>query len=281
MVTVVHGRHEHFAHHVRSVARFAPGLPHVVVAMDDPEIAGLSDRVGDASSRRVVELSRQDGRLPLAAARNQGARHALALGATHLWFLDVDCTLSPVTPFAYQEASRLVPEAVWSGSATYLRPGQPPPTDGEQCRARRSPHPAQPTVPPGSVVRDVDHDLLWSLNVAMSAPVWETLGGFCEAYAGYGGEDTDFAWKAAALGVELVWVGGAEVFHQWHPVSDPPVEHLDDILRNAATAHARWGRWPMRGWLDRFVELGLVHHDGSRYVRSSARDLRPSDGGPD
>lgn len=46
------------------------------------------------------------------------------------------------------------------------------------------------------------------------------LGGFRESYRGYGGEDT---------------------FHPYHRVSDPPVEHLDDILRNAEVFHETWG----------------------------------------
>jgi hypothetical protein len=37
------------------------------------------------------------------------------------------------------------------------------------------------------------------------------------------------------------WIGGAHAFHQFHPVSDPPVQHLYDIVRNAEIFHQRWG----------------------------------------
>jgi N-acetylglucosaminyl-diphospho-decaprenol L-rhamnosyltransferase len=63
-------------------------------------------------------------------------------------------------------------------------------------------------------------------------------------------------------------VRDAAAFHQHHAVSSPPVEHVDDILRNAALFHDRWGDWPMTGWLAAFEELGLVGRapDGS-YTR--------------
>lgn len=49
-------------------------------------------------------------------------------------------------------------------------------------------------------------------------------------------------------------------------MSDPPVEHLDDILRNGALFRRRWGRWPMTGWLEAFASAGLVSHDPSTDV---------------
>jgi hypothetical protein len=41
-------------------------------------------------------------------------------------------------------------------------------------------------------------------------------------------------------------------------VSDPPVEHLADIVRNANRFRERWGWFPMRGWLDAFAARGLA-----------------------
>ena len=78
----------------------------------------------------------------------------------------------------------------------------------------------------------------------------------------YGGEDTDFAQLVAAAGLDLGWVGAARAFHQWHPVSRPPIEHVDDIVRNAAIYRARWGVTPMLGWLEAFEERGLARHTG-------------------
>lgn len=65
-------------------------------------------------------------------------------------------------------------------------------------------------------------------------------------------------------------VGGAHAYHQWHPAGSPPWRHLDDILRNGALFAERWGEWPMRGWIDSFIEGGAVepHGDGYRRVAS-------------
>ena len=52
--------------------------------------------------------------------------------------------------------------------------------------------------------------------------------------------------------------GDALAFHQHHPVSSPPVEHVDDIVENARRFHEKWGVWPMEGWLDRFAADGLI-----------------------
>ena len=84
------------------------------------------------------------------------------------------------------------------------------------------------------------------------------VGGFCELYQGYGGEDTDFAMLARQAGLGLTWVGGAAAYHQWHPAGSPPVEHLTDIVRNAALFAERWGWWPMGGWFTEFEALGLA-----------------------
>ena len=114
-----------------------------------------------------------------------------------------------------------------------------------------------------------DHTLFWTLSFAITACTWRRVGGFCEDYVGYGGEDTDYGQLARRAGVELCWVGGAWTYHQHHPVESPPVRHIDDILRNAAIFHRRWGWWPMEGWLTAFAERGLVSFEGGRWKRAA------------
>ena len=63
------------------------------------------------------------------------------------------------------------------------------------------------------------------------------------------------------VGLDLGWVGSARAFHQWHPVSRPPVEHVVDIVRNAEVFRRRWGTTPMLGWLRDFEERGLAAPD--------------------
>jgi GT2 family glycosyltransferase len=112
------------------------------------------------------------------------------------------------------------------------------------------------------VVVSTDYELFWSLSFAVTAAVWQRIGGFCTDYTGYGAEDTDFAQKAAAASITMRWVGGAHAYHQFHATSDPPTQHLRDIVMNAIVFHRRWGWWPMRGWLDAFEALGLISRDG-------------------
>ncbi|WP_409241961.1 glycosyltransferase family 2 protein, partial [Caballeronia sp. INML3] len=38
--------------------------------------------------------------------------------------------------------------------------------------------------------------MFWSLNFACHLNTFEQIGGFDDAYTGYGGEDTDFAFRA-------------------------------------------------------------------------------------
>ena len=193
--------------------------------MHAPEAHSYRALCGGAAE--VVTLPDRGSDLPLARARNAGAQRALARGAERLVFLDVDCIPSRTLLERYVEVA--VDDAVSCGTVGYLPPD--PPEDSPRPRSRtrpgRSPRDDE-------VIRGGDHRLFWSLSFAITATAWRRVGGFSESYSGYGGEDTDFGQRARAAGLDLHWVGGADAYHQHHPVSDPPVEHLDDILRNGA-----------------------------------------------
>jgi N-acetylglucosaminyl-diphospho-decaprenol L-rhamnosyltransferase len=264
VITVVHGRHAHLDLQRRAVVR-SGRLPddYVVVAVDDSiELDGGEGAVDTRAPARVVRLPAQSLGLPVAAARNLGAQTALAAGADVLVFLDVDCVPAPDLIAAYEAAAASLELSgdILCGPVSYLPPAPATGYDLDTIAGLADPHPARPAPEPGAVVRGGDHDLFWSLSFAVTASTWRRIGGFDEAYVGYGGEDTDFAATAAARGIELAWVGAARAFHQHHPVESPPVSHLDDILRNAALFHSRWGRWPMGGWLSAFEQSGLIAH---------------------
>ncbi|QIG42094.1 glycosyltransferase family 2 protein [Nocardioides anomalus] len=267
VVTLAHGRHEHLAAQHRSLARGSRRPDrYVVVAMDDPSI---EPTVRDGLRREVVAVPREPLGLPLAAARNAGVAHALAGGADTVVLLDVDCLAGPDLVAAYAAACATEPATVWSGVVTYLP--EPPPGGYDLARldALDDPHPARPDPGPGHALYGTDPDLFWSLSFAMAASAWGHAGGFCEDYVGYGGEDTDFGHAVVRSGLEHGVLGGARAYHQWHPVSRPPVEHLDDVLRNAALFHERWGRWPMEGWLAAFEERGLAAFRDGRWVATA------------
>ena len=260
VVTIAHGRHDHLLGQHRSLARSVrrPDI-YVVVAMDDPDIHPATH---DGLSRDVVPVDRQPEGLPLAAARNRGVERALDSGADVLVLLDVDCLAGRELVASYADIVCREPDTVWSGPVTYL----PPPADGgydlDRLEDLDAPHPARPAPPPDEVVRNGDPDLFWSLSFALGAAAWRRVGGFHEGYVGYGGEDTDFGRLVVRGGLSHGWAGGARAYHQFHAVSEPPVEHLDDILRNGALFSRRWGCWPMTGWLEEFEAQGLVTREG-------------------
>ncbi|MFJ6653281.1 galactosyltransferase-related protein [Microbacterium sp. NPDC091313] len=204
------------------------------------------------------------------AARNAAAAAAVAAGADLLVFLDVDCLPAPDLVDRYREASHRHPEELLAGAVTYLASPQRP-SASDELAAMRRPHRARPAPADGEtqLATDAEYDLFWSLSFAVTPAVWTGLGGFDPRYEGYGAEDTDLARRARAGGVPLRWVGGAHAFHQWHPVSSPPWQHLDDILRNGAAFADRWGEWPMTGWLEAFAAAGAIqeHAGGWRRIR--------------
>ena len=256
VITIVAGRHDHL---LRQRAALDGSAHHVVVAMGEREAEHCRRLVGDTSD--VIAVETQPQGLPLARARNAGARRALDAGAELLVFLDVDCIPGAALLERYAAAAASSTPALLCGPVAYLPPAPPGGYPAAGLHALATPHPARPVPPEDEVQRGGDHALFWTLSFAVTATTWRRVGGFCEDYVGYGGEDTDFGQLAKRAGVDLWWVGGAWAYHQHHATETPPVRHLADILRNAALFHRRWGWWPMSGWLAAFAERGLARHD--------------------
>jgi N-acetylglucosaminyl-diphospho-decaprenol L-rhamnosyltransferase len=203
--------------------------------------------------------------LRLAAARNAGADRAVERGASLVIFLDADCIPGPDLLDTYAAAAAAYPRAVLCGPVTYLQPGVDV-TDGDALAAATNPHAARPAPAPGEVLPATpeQYPLFWSLSFAMTADAWRDAPRFEEGYEGYGGEDTDFAFALRDSGTPMAWVGGAHAYHQYHPTSKPPWQHLDDILRNGRRFAERWGQWPMTGWLEAFEEAGAIRRSVTR-----------------
>ena len=202
--------------------------------------------------------------MPLAAARNAAASAATA---SRIAFLDIDCI--PTPDFVGDYCDRLGErDAIVMGEVLYLPAGA---TDeginfdhfaalGEQHSERAGP-------PDEALGVCTDYRCFWSLNFAMRRDRFLSLGGFDEAYVGYGGEDTDFGRTAAEAGVPLLWCRGARAYHQYHPHYMPPVHHLDSVLANARRFRAKWGHFTMEHWLRAFEMMGLIEKRGSDYAR--------------
>ncbi|MCT1369736.1 glycosyltransferase [Corynebacterium mucifaciens] len=254
-------RKDHLTHQVNLMPM---GVDHVTVALAD----------ADVLTKAVPKSHVVAGPANLAAARNLGARTAIERGAEVLVFLDADCLASDALVPRYVSALKQHPDAVVAGPVTYLSEGEMRVTDPD-------PHPARPNPAPGEVVDAENYALFWSLSFALTAETWGRIerefGGFDPSYEGYGGEDTDFARELERHRIPLVWVGGAHAFHQWHPVSSPPWEHIEDIVANANRFHAKWGQFPMGGWLEAFeAEGGVVKQDApERYILRDYELHRP------
>lgn len=259
VITTLRGRHEHLRQQSKGLARCTTRPDqHIVVSMNDAKVSRVMAE--GCCPTKTVAYDTHCTSLPVAAARNRGAEVALDSGAQLLIFLDVDCIPAAELIDGYRRAAAAPAHrnALLCGPVTYL---PPPPTTGYDLAtlpAMVNPHPARPTPNPDEVLASTDYELFWSLSFAVTTETWHRIGGFCTRYSGYGGEDTDFAQLAATAGVTMRWVGGAHAFHQFHAVSDPPVEHLPEIVANARIFHQRWGWWPMRGWLHAFRERGLI-----------------------
>lgn len=277
VLTIVAGRHDHLRGQLDGLRRSGtrPGL-HVVVAMGDPAVRAVvadAARAGTGALETVVvDLDvPADGELPLARARNLAARTAVERGADLLVLLDVDCIPGNGTLSAYRRAAddplveRATSPRVLSGAVHYLpERAVPGPYAYSELPVLAAPHAARPAPPPGTVVAATTAErwLFWSLSFAVDVRDWAGLE-FCEEYTGYGAEDTDLAAQVVAAGGSMFWVGGADAYHQHHRTQNPPVQHLEAILRNAATFHRRWGWFPMQGWLEEFRRLGLVTYDAA------------------
>ena len=84
VVTLVRGRRDHLARQQQSLSRgtVLPGQ-WVVVAMGDPDLDDVEPREGVRPT--VVHVDADPASLPLAAARNAGAEHALTSRRPACW----------------------------------------------------------------------------------------------------------------------------------------------------------------------------------------------------
>ena len=244
VAVIAANRHQHLERTVASLGR-QTRPPDRVVVVDLGSSPRLRDVLGGRPEVEVVELTGPGegpgrGPWPLARARNTAAA---ALGTDVLVFLDVDCIAAPDLVATYERAAGAAPGGLLCGPVRYLRRGwSDDVADREPGLAvleeRSDPHPVRPAPAADELIVSGDHERFWSLAFGVVRPVWSDLGGFDEAYVGYGGEDTDFALRARAAGVPLAWFGGGTAFHQWHP-GHPP--------RSAAGARDRGQRATLPG----------------------------------
>lgn len=272
------GRDRHLARVVQGISR-STRLPDEIVVcyMNEPSAAPPAS----ALPLRTVHVDGGTGApLPLGAARNAAAA---AASTDTLVFLDVDCIpaadmfeqllgdlartggLVMAAP-RYLTADADVPAWASGGGEEILIRGSVP----HHARAALAPAPGEPPA------ESQEYALFWSLGFAVQRHTFGRIGGFDESFAGYGGEDTDFAFTARQQGVPLAF-SGAVMFHQHHGVYRPPLQHLASIVVNAEAFRAKWGSWPMTGWLEAFARAGYVSWERDGDALRQLRSPRPEE----
>ncbi|MDO9426504.1 MAG: galactosyltransferase-related protein [Methylobacterium sp.] len=248
VITLNKGRDAHLARLLEGLAKGPIPRECIVVEMG-AEPPPLPD-YGFSVCRVVLDLPG----LPLAKARNAGRR---AASGEHLVYLDVDCIPSADLVDSLDDDLAQADGLVCC-EVRYLPAGAV--ADGwTQGRLHEAGQPHPVRVFPRSGLEPTNNPgLFWSLAFGVRAATFDRLGGFDEAFDGYGAEDTDLAFRAAAAGVPVLLTARGEAYHQHHAACDPPLQHFDSIVANARRFHARHGLWPMDGWLDAFARRGHV-----------------------
>jgi N-acetylglucosaminyl-diphospho-decaprenol L-rhamnosyltransferase len=270
VVTLAAGRRTHLTRLAEGLARQRRAADRFVVVRMDDEPVDLPVDLPAGGAEVVDCRPGSDGRLPLAAARNAGAR---AAGTDVVVFLDVDCIPGADLVEAYGHHAAGV-EGVVCGVVRYLPAGIPGPAGADwsetDLQVVSAPHPARPYPDPGSLPRRDCWPLVWTTSLAVRRALFDRLGGFDERFVGYGGEDTDLAERARRAGWGVWWSADAVAFHQHHDSESPPRRHLADIVTNARLFRRLHGWYPMGGWLERFAAEGLVRFDPDAGVLEEA-----------
>ena len=218
----------------------------VIIHMNEP-IYGLAEYPFPV---KEYTLSSVDT-LPLAHARNFAAQKA---SFDNMVFLDADCI--PAADFLEEyESAFHTTDSLFSGRVAYLPKAVMQKPDLLQVMAQYGiPDPVR------GGVDQYPYQLFWSLNFGCSKTTYTKIGGFDEDFSGYGAEDTDFGFAANKQQVDLITIN-AMAYHQYHPSYDPPLNHLEAIVKNAVKFNAKWQTWPMEGWLNKFCAMGYTRFE--------------------
>jgi N-acetylglucosaminyl-diphospho-decaprenol L-rhamnosyltransferase len=251
VATLQYGRHEHLERQAARVRELAGVDRYLVVSMDaaPPAPAGAE----------VIRLpARASDQLPLSAARNIAIAHLDDCDLVVL--LDVDCIPERQLVEAYAQASH----AVGRHSTLLLGPvgwlSAPAPAAGPigGIAVRRARATVKRSFPAAGTVLEPRPELFWSLSFAVSPATHRAIGGFDEAFTGWGAEDTDYGRRAHRREIALWKVGGAWSYHQPHPPARETSGQIAALVANAIHFHNRWGDWPMPNILAELSAAGRV-----------------------
>lgn len=241
LLIIVKNRRRHVENILKGLAHSSRLPSEIIIVHMNEDSYGLSYEGASVNEYTLTD----DSPLPLAKARNLAAKKARH---DQLVFLDADCI--PAPNFFEQVLADLRENRVVMCDPYYLQN----PVDSIDFTAfeqEAAPNLARKEITYGASDK---YELFWSLGFAVHK---QNFDGFDESYTGYGAEDTDFGFSLRKMGTELFF-SKAKVFHQPHGSHSPPLNWLEDIIANAKTFRAKWGIWPMEGWLQAFVDHGYI-----------------------
>ncbi|MDB5103777.1 MAG: glycosyl transferase, family 2 [Fibrobacteres bacterium] len=184
---------------VRSVFTDLAGNPDWEVCFaDDCSDDGTYERLRQLAAIFPFRLIRPEANLGRGAIRNLLAREALA---DMLVFLDGDCK---VLPGFFRAWEGLDPSVAWMGKVSYE---SHPKCGFSRYLAKGS------GIGKLRVKRDIPAAYFISQNFRMSKALFLGTGGFRTDLLGWGGEDTDMAYRLGRMGVPMRYRGEAEVRH--------------------------------------------------------------------
>jgi hypothetical protein len=194
---------------------------------------------------------------PRARARNEGALLAKGPG---LLFIDPACIPAPTAIAAFRAALSAA-DCAFVGDARELPEGV---RSVANAAARRDTPASR-----GIVTRRCEYEDFTATTFAIRRATYGKIGGMDPRFAGFGGDAADFAASLELHGVPLFHLASACVY-QRAEARGAPLQHFDDIIRNAWTYYRKWGQWPMRRWLEDLEAGGYVRLDaeGLRVLRA-------------
>lgn len=262
IVTIVKGRRTHLHNHIISCTRSLQlPIEHIIVVMDDA--SDINQNQYSSYPLRVIQLKSHQ-KLPLAKARNIGIGAAIG---TIVVVLDVDCIVSPTL---FRTFLRSLTSSEILSAFPYYLPRVPQSNETYNLLLMEAtPHPERKHIGIGSTI---EPRLFWSLAFAGYKTDLLRAGGFDENLTGYGAEDTDFAVCLAKHAIYFSFVDD-KILHQYHEKYDPPLNHFDDIIKNATYYYHKHGVWPMEGWLQKFTSMRYIkwNNDSIEIVRKPSK----------
>lgn len=178
-----------------------------VVVVDDGSTDGTVETLADLSTRYRLRWVTQQNAGPAAAT------NAAAELAEHdvLIFLDADQICDPEMVATHLETHEREGNVFVQGLFPLA----------EGYRSRASSLLYEKSLLDALAPLDRRHPLsphMWSAQVSVRRSAWEEVGGFDTSFRAYGGEDTDFGLRIAALGIPFVFEPRALSYHL-HEVS--------------------------------------------------------------